>query len=159
MNLVQQRSLLTRVRDGCRRFLSGVTCRGRHGDVVHPPRPSYPRASTPAPTQQAGASSQQPIRPAAAGTSYVVPPPPLPPSWHATTGPSTVPQMQYTWSSYPSSAAPELRPTGYVDQGWHSEESHDKAARASSSAWIDDLFRVDADLLGPSQLPDAPGPT
>nr|XP_034580881.1 protein MAIN-LIKE 2-like [Setaria viridis] len=54
LNALQHRSLLTGAKDVCKRFISAVSCRGGHGDVFLPPQAPYPRASSPAPTQQAG---------------------------------------------------------------------------------------------------------
>ncbi|XP_022680517.1 uncharacterized protein LOC111256597 [Setaria italica] len=88
MTAHQHHMLYRRARDACSRFMRAVSCCGGHGDVVFPPRASYPRSSSPAPTQQVGTSSQPPVRPPPAGTSYAAPAPP--PSWYVTPGPSTV---------------------------------------------------------------------
>nr|TKW14656.1 hypothetical protein SEVIR_5G180900v2 [Setaria viridis] len=163
MNSLQHRSLLTRARDACRRFFSAVSCRGGHGHVFLPPRAPYPRWYVLSPARSS-ASSRDVLRHTTTTTTTT--------TILARHNKSVHRSAQRSAERLATCPADAIRmvllsifsctgdTTSYAYQGWVSEDSHDEAAWSSGQAWFDDLFRVDPDLLGPSQLADAPqGPT
>lgn len=114
MRQVEQKGVLEKIRDICRRFSDAVSCRGDDSEVALPRRAAYPRPTVPPPYSRstaAGTSTHAtPSRPhvtsSAAQLRVGTPAAPLVPSYaFSTPAPPLVPSYAYSTPAGPSSSA------------------------------------------------------